>query len=298
MGNSVSLRSCAKINLALNVTEKRTDGYHNLETIMQPIALFDDIKIKRIDKPEYFKLVTNLPYLPTDGRNIAVKAATALMGRFEIKQGIFISVEKRIPISAGLGGGSSNGACVLLGLKKLFDLPISEAELNEIALKLGADVPFFLHNKTMLAEGVGEILTEVKKPPEAYYLLVKPDFPVSTAEIFGELSAVDAVHPDVGEILNKIEAGDLAGMCRAMGNSLEGVTMKKHPIIGRIKEAMMNYGALGALMSGSGPTVFGVFSEKSAAVEVKKKIEAEFDGIQSAVVIRGLYEELICGYHR
>ncbi|MDR1706307.1 MAG: 4-(cytidine 5'-diphospho)-2-C-methyl-D-erythritol kinase [Clostridiales bacterium] len=275
--NGISLRAYAKINLSLEVLGKRPDGYHSLRSVMQTVNLYDTVHIKAVAKENYLKLVTNLPYLPSDSRNIAYKAARLLIDRFGIREGVFISLEKRIPVSAGLGGGSADCAAVLIGMRNLFNLSVSRWELLKIGKELGADVPFCMTMGTVLAEGIGERLTRLRPMPKSWFLLARLPIVVSTADIFS------AYNPDVVEIkhdtqrlLASIRRGDLPGLCASMANSLESVTAGIHPVIKELKELMLINGALGALMSGSGPTVFGVFDDKKRAASAEAAVCERF----------------------
>ena len=271
----IRLRAMAKINLGLDVLGKRENGYHDLRMIMQTVGLFDRITLRATKAPG-IRIQTNLGFLPTDTGNLAVRAAQLLFDEFGLEGGLFIDLEKHIPVAAGLAGGSSDAAAVLHGVNELFDLKLDREQLMERGLKLGADVPFCILRGTALAEGVGEILTSTRPMPACHILLAKPPIHVSTKFVFGNLRA-DAItsHPDIDGQLRALEEGDLKALADKMGNVLEAVTVSAYPIIREIKAKMMEGGAIGAMMSGSGPTVFGLFDDERAAREVLEKIRRE-----------------------
>ena len=273
----INLRAHAKINFALDVIDKREDGYHNIKTVMQSLWLHDKLHIRKVDKFPY-KLVCDVRHVPTDGRNIINKAAELIIKNYDISDGIFIKLTKRIPIAAGLGGGSSDCAATLLGLRKLFSLPISDGELMEIGRSLGADVPFCIMGGAAMAEGIGEKLTPITNSghKSTFLLLVRPPVYVSTRDIFGELNFSDInERPDFDEMLRALATGDVKGLAVGLCNALETVTVKKHPIIAELKEMLMKNGALGALMTGSGPTVFGIFDDRQTAFNAMRKIRSQ-----------------------
>ena len=272
----IRLKARAKINLTLDVTGKREDGYHLLETIMQTVQLYDGIYMKKLDKPE-IKLKTNLPWLPVDERNLAWKAANLMRETYGIEGGVFIEIDKRIPVAAGLAGGSTDCAAVLVGMNRLYDLHLSETELEELAGRLGSDIPYCVRRGTVLCEGVGEIMTNVEHPcPECYVVLAKLPVSVSTATVYKNLNCYELpFHPDTEKMLVYIKNKDDEGIASALSNVLETVTIKMHPRIDTIKDKLVEKGALGAVMSGSGPTVFGIFADKQAACEAADSLRAE-----------------------
>lgn len=271
----IRLRAMAKINLGLDVLGKREDGYHDLRMIMQTVGLFDRITLRKT-KANGIRIQTNLGFLPADAGNLAVRAAQLLFDEFGLEGGLFIDLEKHIPVAAGLAGGSSDAAAVLYGVNELFDLKLDREQLMERGLKLGADVPFCVLRGTALAEGVGEILTSTRPMPACHILLAKPPVHVSTKFVFGNLHAdAIAAHPDIDGQLRALEEGDLKALAEKMGNVLEAVTVPAYPIIRELKTKMMEGGAIGAMMSGSGPTVFGLFDDERAAREVYEQIRRE-----------------------
>ena len=272
----IRLKARAKINLTLDVTGKREDGYHLLETIMQTVALYDGVYMKKLAKPQ-IKLKANLPWLPTDERNLAWKAAQLMRETYGIKGGVFIEIDKRIPVAAGLAGGSADCAAVLVGMNRLYDLHLSEGELEELAGRLGSDIPYCVRRGTVLCEGVGEILTTVEHPcPDCHVVLAKLPVSVSTVSVYKGLRWQEVrEHPDTEAMLRAMADGDVARMGKLLCNVLETVTIGMHPKIAEIKKRLIELGAEGALMSGSGPTVFALFRDgeqaKKAAALVKKE---------------------------
>lgn len=262
---ALKLRAMAKVNLGLDVLRKREDGYHDLRMVMQSVDLYDRICLKRRDLPG-IQMRTNLYSLPVNEGNLAYRAAKLLMEEFQIREGLSIDLEKHIPVAAGLAGGSSDGAAVLVGVNRIFDLGLSLTELQERGVKLGADIPYCLLRGTALAEGIGERLTPLPKAPETWVVLAKPKVHVSTGFVYGNLRANELKdHPDIEGQVEAIRRGDLYGMADKMGNVLETVTVPAFPVIEEIKDIMKRCGAVNAMMSGSGPTVFGLFDDREKA---------------------------------
>ena len=275
--SSIELKSRAKINLSIDVLGKREDGYHLVEMIMQTIDLYDIIKIKEIEIDE-ININSNSSDIPLNENNIVYKAAKVLKDQFNIKNGVEIFIEKNIPVAAGMAGGSSNAAAVLVGLNKLWKLNLSEVRLQEIGLKLGADVPFCISGNAALAQGIGEELTYIKGLSKDTVILVcKPNLFVSTKEVYESL---DSKHidkrPNNQLLIDCLKNEDTRQLAENMFNVLEGVTMDKHPVIQQIKDIMTNNRALGAMMSGSGPTVFGLYENREDAVKCKAILEKQF----------------------
>ncbi len=272
MNDTMSLKALAKINLGLDVIGRRENGYHDVRMVMQSIYLYDNVTLEKMDHPG-IELKTNLYYLPLDDKNIAYKAAKLLMDEFQIQEGISITLDKHIPVAAGLAGGSSNAAAVLVGMNRLFQLGLTQTELMERGVKLGADVPYCIMRGTALAEGIGEELTPLPPLPKCYILIAKPVISVSTKMVYEKLDAHEIEdHPDIDGILEGLEAGNLEKIASSMGNVLERVTAESYPIIDEIKQVMKEEGALGAMMSGSGPTVFGIYKDRALGREAQKKI--------------------------
>lgn len=261
----MQLKSMAKINLALDITGKRANGYHDVRMIMQTICLYDQIEIERT-KEAGVSMQANVPFLPVDRRNLAVQAAEILLKAFDISEGVAIKLNKRIPVAAGLAGGSSNAAAVLVGMNHLFSLGLSEQELMEYGLQLGADVPYCIMRGTALAEGIGEILTPLPEIPQCHILIGKPPVSVSTKYVYEHFDmAENVLHPDVDGMIRAIKDRSLEGIVCRLENVLEQVTVPEYPVIEEIRRLMLQYGAAGARMSGSGPTVFGIFEDRNTA---------------------------------
>ena len=269
--NQIELRALAKINLGLDVLGKRENGYHDVRMVMQSIYLYDDVKIEKTAEPG-ISLVTNLGFLPTGEGNLAYRAAKLLMDEFEIEEGVKISLNKHIPVAAGLAGGSSNAAAVLFGINRIFRLGLSQKELMERGVSLGADVPYCIMRGTVLAEGIGEELSVLPPMPKCTVLIAKPPVSVSTKVVYEALDAKEiAVHPDIDGIIDGLKKKSLKDVAACMGNVLEDVTIPMHPVIEDIKNEMKASGALNAMMSGSGPTVFGLFESRAAAREAQRR---------------------------
>ena len=267
MINELELKAYGKINLGLDVVRKREDGYHEVRMVMQTVNLYDKITMERTNEPG-IQTETNLPYVPDGEGNLAYRAAKMLADELGIEDGIMIRIKKFIPVAAGMAGGSTDAAAVLVGMNRMFNLGLSRKELMKRGVKLGADVPYCIMRGTALSEGIGEILTELPPAPQCHIVLAKPQVAVSTKVVYGKLRANELTadqHPDIDGMVEAIKNEDLDGVISRLGNVLETVTVPDHPEIAKIKEIMMENGADGALMSGSGPTVFGIYKDKKAA---------------------------------
>ena len=274
--DKIQLKALAKINLGLDVLRRREDGYHEVKMIMQTISLYDELMLKKIKKPE-IQLRTNLPYLPTNENNLAYQAAKLLMEEYQIPGGLLIQLEKKIPVAAGMAGGSSDAAAVLWGVNQMYHLGLSRKELMERGVRLGADVPYCILRGTALAEGIGEKLKTLPPMPKCYLLIAKPGISVSTKFVYENLHVNELEtkkHPDVDAMLTALRQKDLALLSARMGNILELVTIPAHPVIDKIKQEMQKAGALGAMMSGSGPTVFGIFDTQPKARKAYRALRA------------------------
>lgn len=270
--DKMELKALGKINLGLDVLGKRPDGYHDVRMVMQTIYLYDQITITKRKEPG-IGLSTNLFYLPVNENNLAYRAAKLLMDEFEIRSGVDIFLEKHIPVAAGMAGGSSNAAAVLYGINRMFDLGLSMEELMKRGVSLGADVPYCIMRGTVLAEGIGEILTPLPPMPRCQIVVAKPPVSVSTKMVYEKIDSRRIVeHPDIDGIIEGLKEGDVTKIASRMGNVLEQVTVEEYPVIDKIKKLMNKGGAKGAMMSGSGPTVFGIFTEKSLAKKAALKI--------------------------
>ena len=268
------LRAMAKINLALDVLGRRPDGYHDVRMIMQTISMYDALDIQ-IKKEPGIELSTNLPYVPADSHNLAYKAADLLMQEFHIKEGLQIHLEKFIPVSAGMAGGSSDAAAVLVGVNNLFRLGLSQEELMKRGSTLGADIPYCVMRGTALAEGIGEKLTPLPSVPECFVLVGKPPVSVSTKAAYESLR-LDAIdqRPDIDGMIESLKAGDLRGITSRMQNVFQPGISEAHPVIGDIIKLMEENGAMKAIMSGSGPSVFGVYERRKDASNAAEKLRA------------------------
>ena len=287
MGNIQQLKALAKINLGLDVLGRRENGYHDVRMVMQTLYLYDQITIEKTEKPG-IELSTNLFYLPVNENNLAYRAADLLMQEFGVEEGVKITLEKHIPVAAGMAGGSSNAAAVLYGINRMFSLGLSQEELMERGVKLGADVPYCIMRGTVLAEGIGEILTPLPAMPRCTVLVAKPPISVSTKLVYEKLDAHEIEnHPDIDGVLEGLERQDLKKIASSMGNVLERVTVEEYPVIEEIKEMMKENGALNAMMSGSGPTVFGLYSDKRMAKEAAQKIKES--GIAKQVYVTNIH---------
>lgn len=261
----IAVKALAKINLGLDVLGKRADGYHEVRMVMQTIHLFDRLEIRK-DASGGIAVTTNLPFLPVNENNLVYKAAKLLKDEFTIKDGLSIRLSKHIPVAAGLAGGSSDAAATLYGINRLFDLGLSKEELMQRGVKIGADVPYCVMRGTALAEGIGEKLTPLPPMVKCPVLIAKPPISVSTRFVYENLKLDGSVaHPDIERLLCVLQEKDLHRIAGDMGNILETVTIAHYPVIEEIKEHMRRHGALNAMMSGSGPTVFGLFDREETA---------------------------------
>jgi len=282
---SISVLSPAKINLLLRVLRKRYDGYHDLYSVMQPVTLYDNITI---EAGEGSGIVVECPGsgLPTDDSNLAFRAAELLLEKVGVKKRVSITIDKKIPVGAGLGGGSSNAAAVLMALNSLLDAGLTEKELMEMGSTLGSDVPFFILRGPALATGRGEVLERIRLPG-CHYILINPGFQVSTAWVYGRLDLTKNLENNT--LTYSRQAFEGCGQIKErLFNDLEPVTAARHPEIPALKELLMENGASGALMSGSGPTVFGLFEGRERAERVFDGIKARLDAAYSVFLVQGV----------
>ena len=283
----MELKALGKINLGLDVLGRRENGYHDVRMVMQTLYLYDRVTLIKKEEPG-IEIESNLYFLPKDSGNIAWKAANLLMEEFGIPGGIKIILNKYIPVAAGMAGGSSNAAAVLYGMNKMYQLGLSQQELMDRGVKLGADVPYCIMRGTVLAEGIGEILSPLPPMPKCQILIAKPTVSVSTKAVYEAIDSKEIEdHPDIDGIIDGLKKQDLNKIAASMGNVLEKVTIDMHPEIAQIKNCMLEHGALGAMMSGSGPTVFGIFRSRKAAQEAYEKVKAQ--GIAKQVYVTGVY---------
>ena len=268
----IQLKALGKINLGLDVLGKRENGYHDVRMIMQTVYLYDEVTLEKRQEPG-ITVSTNLIYLPTDKTNIAYRAAKILLDEFGERRGVAIHLKKHIPVAAGMAGGSADAAAVLFGMNRMFGWKLSEKELMERGVTLGADVPYCIMRGTALAEGIGEKLTRLPAMPKCHLLIAKPPISVSTKLVYEKLDALAIVdHPDIDGIIEGLKDRDLIRVAGSMGNVLQNVTETEYPVITQIKEKMIKGGAINAMMSGSGPTVFGLFKERSMAKKTAEQI--------------------------
>lgn len=269
----VTQRAYAKINIGLDVLRRREDGYHEVKMIMQTVDIYDELVLEKRKEPG-IELQTDNRELPIDGDNLICKAVDLLFREKKITEGVRITLTKRIPIAAGMAGGSADAAAALRGINELFGMGYSVSELQALGVRLGADIPYCIVGGTMLSEGIGEILTPLPAPPEAYLVIARPDINVSTAFVYGNLHAESlGWHPDIDGMIAALRQGDMDGITGRLGNVLETVTAREYPVIEQIKELLVEEGAQNALMSGSGPTVFGIFREKETARHAAQAVE-------------------------
>jgi 4-diphosphocytidyl-2-C-methyl-D-erythritol kinase len=281
------LRALAKINLGLDILRKREDGYHEVRMIMQTIQMYDVLEMKRVRKPG-ISLSVNYSYIPNDERNLVYKAAKLLMDEFQVKGGVDIHLEKFIPVAAGMAGGSSDAAAAFVGVNRMFHLGLTEEQLMERAVKVGADVPYCIMRGTALAEGIGEKLKRLPKVPECYVLVGKPGINVSTKTAYENLNLAGiGKHPDIDGLIRDIEDGDLYAMASKMENVFEPGIIRQYPVIGNIKELMEEKGALKAVMSGSGPTVFGIFDNRDKMAAAARSLRKS--GLAKTVFATDIY---------
>ena len=292
----LEVKAYAKVNLSLDIVGRREDGYHLVRMVMQSLDIADILTFEKLDKPEIIVLLDNpsvgsdgdspLGKVPLDENNLIYKAARLLFDRYiwkkNEKAGVQITLTKNIPIAAGMAGGSSDAAATFRGINELFELGLMDKELMEMGVTLGADIPYCIMGGTALSECIGEELTRLPDIPECVFLVVKPRISVSTAEAYGGYDSlvesktgqkVRIIHPDVDGQVDALYAGNLKGVTDKFLNVLEYVTAEKHPIIGDIEKIMLDFGALNAMMSGSGPTVFGIFEDVEKAEAAKKELE-------------------------
>ena len=273
MIDKTTQRAYAKINIGLDVLRRRADGYHEVKMIMQTVDIYDELVLERRKEPGIELRMDNSD-LPSGGDNLICRAADLLFREKKITEGVNISLTKRIPIAAGMAVGSADAAAALRGLNELFDMGYSLKELQALGVGLGADIPYCLAGGTMLSEGIGEILTPLPAPPEAYLVIAKPDINVSTAFVYGNLHADRLTwHPDIDGMIAALQQGEMEGITVRLGNVLETVTVREYPVVEQIKELLKAQGAQNALMSGSGPTVFGIFKEKETARRAAQAVE-------------------------
>lgn len=272
MMDKIVIKAMAKINLGLDVIRKRTDGYHEVRMVMQSVNLYDTLTFTKSDE-KGITLTANKREIPLDERNLIYKAADLLYKRYSMPEGVQIHLDKKIPMAAGMAGGSTDAAAALTGMNRLFELGISQEELCGLGVKIGADVPYCIMGGTVLAEGIGEILTPLPPAPDCFLVIVKPGIDVSTKYVYENLHADKLTcHPDIDGMVRAVSNQDRRGIAAAMGNVLETVTVREYPVIDEIKKFMKENGAVNSLMSGSGPTVFAIMENAEKAERLKQSL--------------------------
>ncbi len=267
--NSITEKAYGKLNLSLDVCGRRTDGYHLVRMIMQTVNIFDTVILTKNEGQDII-LTTDSGRIPAGPDNLVVRAAQVMRREYHISSGLDIHLSKRIPIAAGMAGGSADAAAVFRGMNRLFSAGASAKRLRELALPLGADIPYCISGGTQLCEGIGEILTPVPGMPDCGLIVVKPDLDVSTGWVYKAFDSIpedELHHPDVGGMADAIRRGDLPGIAGRLGNVLEQKTGAEYPVIGELENFLLQHGAMGSIMTGSGPTVFALFDGKAAAHE-------------------------------
>ena len=285
--DQISLKALAKINLGLDVVRRREDGYHEVRMIMQTIHLYDQLLIKKEKEPG-IQIASNLAFLPVNDNNLVYKAGKLLMDEFQIGEGVSVELTKRIPVAAGMAGGSTDAAAMLYGMNEIFGLGLTRKQLMDRGVLIGADVPYCLMRGTALAEGIGEKLKSLPPMVKCPVLIAKPNISVSTKFVYQNLVLDEnTVHPDIDGMIENIKANDLHAIADGMGNVLESVTIPHYPIIEEIKNRMKASGAINAMMSGSGPTVFGLFEDEETA---RKAMEDMIDsGLAKQIYVTSIY---------
>lgn len=258
----------AKINLLLDVKRKREDGFHEVEMVMTMVDLADRLEMQELPRDQIL-LSSQVGFIPLDEKNLAFQAAKLVKERYGVKRGVYIHLDKQIPVAAGLAGGSSDAAATLRGLNRLWELGLSRDELERLGAELGSDIPFCVRGGTAIARGRGEVLESISPPPQCWVILAKPPIHVSTADIYGTFR-VNALklHPSLERMQDALARASFTDMCASLGNVLESVTLAKYPEVRQIKECMIKLGAEGVLMSGSGPTVFGLVSKEMKVARI------------------------------
>lgn len=262
----MELKAYAKINLGLDVIRRRADGYHEVRMIMQQIGIYDELSVVKSSTPG-IRISTNLSDLPTDKDNLVYKSAKLMFDEFGIEDGIDITLTKNIPVAAGLAGGSTDAAATFIAINELWGLGLDTDELMKRGVKIGADVPYCILGGTAISEGIGEVLTPISSCPDCHVVIAKPPVGVSTKYVYQNLKIDEISHPNIDAIIDGINNGSLKNISDNLGNVLESVTIPLHPVISDIKDMMNGCGAVGSLMSGSGPTVFGLFDNEAKAKE-------------------------------
>ena len=271
--DKLTLQAMAKINLGLDVVRRREDGYHEVKMVMQTVKLHDRLTFEK-RKEDMLRMESSMKELPSDGSNLILRAASLLKEEFGIREGLFVRLEKQIPVAAGMAGGSTDAAATLVAVNRMFGLGLSEDQLRERAVKIGADVPYCIGGGTALSEGIGEILTPLPAAPACFVIVARPPVHVSTKWVYQNLRLEEVKeHPDIDGMVESIREGELSGVIKRLSNVLETVTVPSYPVIAQIKDFLMNNGAAGALMSVSGPTVFALFEDRERAERALEELQ-------------------------
>ena len=285
--DEIKLKALAKINLGLDVVRRREDGYHEVRMVMQTIHLYDQLLIQKSETPG-IQIHSNLSFLPVNENNLVYKAGKLLMDEFDIHTGVSVELNKRIPVAAGMAGGSTDAAAMLYGMNQLFGLKLKRKDLMERGVQIGADVPYCIMRGTALAEGLGEKLSSLPPMVKCPVLIAKPAVSVSTKFVYQNLKLNEQTpHPDIDALITDIRNSDLDNICADMGNVLETVTIPNYPVIAQIKEQMLKSGAKASMMSGSGPTVFGLFGDEETARRARAEMKAS--GLAKQVYLTSIY---------
>lgn len=278
--DSIRLKARAKINLGLDVLGKREDGYHEVRMVMQTIGIYDRLILTKIPEEE-IRITSNLAFLPVNENNLIYKAIKLLKDEYHFPGGVSVDLNKFIPVAAGMAGGSTDAASTMFGVNRLFGLNLSMGKMMELGVRLGADVPYCVMRGTALAEGIGEKLTRITPVPHMWILIAKPQINVSTRLVYEQLDMGGIQkHPDIDGIIRAIEAQDVVRIAQSMGNVLENVTLPLYPVIETIKQDMLSHGAINAMMSGSGPTVFGIFPDEQTTLACQAFLKEKGDARQ------------------
>lgn len=278
--DSIRLKARAKINLGLDVLGKREDGYHEVRMVMQTIGIYDRLILTKIPEEE-IRITSNLAFLPVNQNNLIYKAIKLLKDEYHFPGGVSVDLNKFIPVAAGMAGGSTDAASTMFGVNRLFGLNLSMGKMMELGVRLGADVPYCVMRGTALAEGIGEKLTRITPVPHMWILIAKPQINVSTRLVYEQLDMGGIQkHPDIDGIIRAIEAQDVVRIAQSMGNVLENVTVPLYPVIETIKQDMLSHGAINAMMSGSGPTVFGIFPDEQTTLACQAFLKKKGDARQ------------------
>ena len=285
--DEIKLKALAKINLGLDVVRRREDGYHEVRMVMQTIHLYDQLLIQKSETPG-IQIHSNLSFLPVNENNLVYKAGKLLMDEFDIHTGVSVELNKRIPVAAGMAGGSTDAAAMLYGMNQLFGLKLKRKDLMERGVQIGADVPYCIMRGTALAEGIGEKLSSLPPMVKCPVLIAKPAVSVSTKFVYQNLKLNEQTpHPDIDALITDIRNSDLDNICADMGNVLETVTIPNYPVIAQIKAQMLKSGAKASMMSGSGPTVFGLFGDEETARRARAEMKAS--GLAKQVYLTSIY---------